>query len=66
MTRTWMLMPAGFARLRRRPAGGETPGRAAEILALHAALKKTGDRPTLLLIQRQGRDIFVTVKPANG
>jgi serine protease Do len=32
---------------------------------LKAALKKTSDRPTLLLIQRQGNDIFVTVKPAS-
>jgi serine protease Do len=31
---------------------------------LKAALKKTSDKPTLLLIQRQGNDIFVTVKPA--
>jgi serine protease Do len=33
---------------------------------LKAALKKSSDKPTLLLIQRQGHDIFVTVKPANG
>ena len=33
---------------------------------LRAALKKTSDRPTLLLINRQGNDIFVTVRPANG
>ncbi|HKB10280.1 MAG TPA: DegQ family serine endoprotease [Vicinamibacterales bacterium] len=33
---------------------------------LRAALKKTTDRPTLLLINRQGNDIFVTVRPANG
>jgi serine protease Do len=33
---------------------------------LRAALKKTSDKPTLLLIQRQGSDIFVTVKPVNG
>jgi Do/DeqQ family serine protease len=33
---------------------------------LKAALKKSSDKPTLLLIQRQGNDIFVTVKPANG
>jgi len=33
---------------------------------LRAALKKTTDRPTLLLINRQGSDIFVTVRPANG
>jgi hypothetical protein len=29
-------------------------------------LKKSSERPTLLLIQRNGSDIFVTVKPANG
>ena len=33
---------------------------------LRAALRKTSDKPTLLLIHRQGSDIFVTVKPANG
>ncbi|HJZ75134.1 MAG TPA: DegQ family serine endoprotease [Vicinamibacterales bacterium] len=33
---------------------------------LRAALKTTTDRPTLLLINRQGNDIFVTVRPANG
>jgi Do/DeqQ family serine protease len=33
---------------------------------LRAALKKSTDKPTLLLIQRQGNDIFVTVRPANG
>jgi serine protease Do len=33
---------------------------------LRAALKKTTDKPTLLLIQRQGSNIFVTVKPSNG
>ena len=33
---------------------------------LKAALRKTTDKPTLLLIHRQGSDIFVTVKPANG
>jgi serine protease Do len=33
---------------------------------LRAALKKSTDKPTLLLIQRQGNDIFVTVKPVNG
>jgi len=32
---------------------------------LKAALKKTSDRPTLLLIQRQGNDLFLTVRPAN-
>ncbi len=33
---------------------------------LKAALKKTSDRPTLVLINRQGSNIFLTVKPANG
>jgi len=33
---------------------------------LKSALKKASDKPTLLLINRQGNDIFVTVKPANG
>jgi serine protease Do len=33
---------------------------------LRAALKKTTDKPALLLINRQGNDIFVTVRPANG
>src|SRR5258706_11063242 len=33
---------------------------------LKAALKKSADRPTLLLINRQGNDLFVTVRPANG
>ena len=33
---------------------------------LRAALKKASDKPTLLLIQRQGSDIFVTVKPSVG
>jgi serine protease Do len=33
---------------------------------LRSALKKSTDRPTLLLINRQGSDIFVTVRPANG
>ncbi len=32
---------------------------------LRAALKKSSDKPTLLLIQRQGNDLFLTVKPAN-
>ena len=32
---------------------------------LRAALKKTSDKPTLLLINRQGSDIFVTVKPSS-
>ena len=33
---------------------------------LKTALKKTSDRPTLVLINRQGNNIFLTVKPANG
>jgi len=33
---------------------------------LRAALTKTTDRPALVLIHRDGADIFVTVKPANG
>jgi Do/DeqQ family serine protease len=33
---------------------------------LRAALKKSSDRPTLVLINRLGRDVFVTVRPANG
>jgi serine protease Do len=32
---------------------------------LRAALKKSADRPTLMLINRQGRDVFVTVRPSN-
>jgi serine protease Do len=32
---------------------------------LRAAIRRTSDRPTLLLIHRQNADIFVTVKPAN-
>ena len=33
---------------------------------LRSALKRNADRPVLLLINRQGSSIFVTVKPANG
>ena len=33
---------------------------------LRTALKSTTDKPVLLLINRQGSTIFVTVKPANG
>jgi serine protease Do len=33
---------------------------------LRAAVKRTTDKPALLLINRQGADVFVTVKPANG
>ena len=32
---------------------------------LKAALKKASDKPTLVLIHRQGNDIFVTVKPSS-
>jgi Do/DeqQ family serine protease len=32
---------------------------------LRSAIKRTTDRPTLLLINRNGNEIFVTVKPAN-
>jgi Do/DeqQ family serine protease len=33
---------------------------------LRAALRQTTDRPALLLINRQGANVFVTVRPANG
>jgi len=33
---------------------------------LRAAVRKTTDRPALLLINRKGNEIFVTVRPANG
>jgi serine protease Do len=33
---------------------------------LRSAARKSASRPALLLINRQGSDIFVTVKPANG
>ena len=33
---------------------------------LRAAARKSSDKPLLLLINREGRDLFVTVKPANG
>jgi Do/DeqQ family serine protease len=33
---------------------------------LRAAVKKTTDRPMLLLVNRQGNEVFVTVRPANG
>jgi len=33
---------------------------------LRAAVRQSSDKPTLLLINRRGADIFVTVKPANG
>jgi S1-C subfamily serine protease len=31
---------------------------------LRAAVRKTTDRPVLLLVEREGRSLFVTVKPA--
>jgi serine protease Do len=33
---------------------------------LRAAIRKSTDKPALLLINRQGSNLFVTVKPANG
>jgi serine protease Do len=33
---------------------------------LRAAARRSADKPLLLLVNRQGRDIFLTVKPANG
>ena len=33
---------------------------------LRAAVKKTTDRPVLLLVNRQGNEVFVTVRPAQG
>jgi serine protease Do len=36
------------------------------VAELRAALKQGSDKPALLLINRQGADIFVTVRPANG
>jgi hypothetical protein len=33
---------------------------------LRAAARRASDKPLLLLINRQGNDIFVTVKPSNG
>jgi len=32
---------------------------------LRAAVRKTTDRPVLLLVEREGRSLFVTVRPAN-
>jgi Do/DeqQ family serine protease len=32
---------------------------------LRAAVRKSSEKPTLLLLNRQGNDIFVTVRPAN-
>jgi len=31
---------------------------------LRTAVRKTTDRPVLLLVEREGRSLFVTVKPA--
>jgi hypothetical protein len=31
-----------------------------------AAIRRLTDKPALLLISREGRNLFVTVKPANG
>jgi len=31
---------------------------------LRAAVRKSTDRPTLLLVNREGRDLFVTVRPS--
>jgi serine protease Do len=33
---------------------------------LRAAVRKTTNRPVLLLVEREGRSVFVTVKPNNG
>ena len=33
---------------------------------LRSAVKKSGEKPTLLLISRQGNSLFVTVRPSNG
>jgi Do/DeqQ family serine protease len=33
---------------------------------LRSAVKKSGDKPTLMLINRQGNDLFITVRPSNG
>ncbi len=33
---------------------------------LRAAVRKSGDKPALLLIDRNGNDLFITVRPANG
>ncbi len=33
---------------------------------LRAAVRKTTDRPVLLLVEREGRSQFVTVRPSNG
>ena len=33
---------------------------------LRAAARGSSDKPLLLLVTRQGRDVFVTIKPSNG
>jgi len=33
---------------------------------LRAAIRRSADKPVLLLINRQGSEVFVTVRPANG
>jgi serine protease Do len=33
---------------------------------LRSALKSSSDKPVLLLINRQGNNVFVTVRPSNG
>jgi len=33
---------------------------------LRSAVRKSGEKPTLFLINRQGSDLFITVRPANG
>jgi Do/DeqQ family serine protease len=33
---------------------------------LKAALRRSTDKPVLLLVNRQGNEVFITVKPANG
>jgi len=38
----------------------------ASVEDLRAAVRKTIDRPVLLLVEREGRSLFVTVRPANG
>src|SRR5258706_2982007 len=40
------------------------PGKA--VGQVKAALRKTSDKPTLILISRQGSNLFLTVKPSNG
>ena len=33
---------------------------------LKAALRRSADKPVLLLVNRQGNEVFITVRPANG